>query len=247
MIGHRRFDQHKLQVAYPFVQWADLPAATIGGVTIASAEVHIWVIDLTVDLEPVAGEILSRDERDRAARFAVADARRRFERRRVGLRRILARYLGVDPAAVVVDRTCARCGHAAHGKPRLPAGSPAFSTAASGDVAVVAVANGMELGVDIESSGAVHAAVAGRLPDSLLTEGERRRLAGGVQSLETLWLRKEALSKAIGTGLVAGPAELDTENATPDWLFYDLPHIHGCTGVLAASGPVESMRVSEWP
>jgi hypothetical protein len=62
LIGHRRFDQHKLQVAYPFGQWADLPAATIGGVTIASAEVHIWVIDLTVDLEPVAGEILSRDE-----------------------------------------------------------------------------------------------------------------------------------------------------------------------------------------
>jgi 4'-phosphopantetheinyl transferase len=215
----------------------------MGDVSIAAGEVDVWVIDLSVDPVPAAGEILSRDERDRAARFAVADARRRFERRRVGLRRILARYLGVDPAAVVVDRTCARCGHAAHGKPRLPGGSPGFSTAASGDVAVVAVANGMELGVDIESSGAVHAAVAGRLPDSLLTEGERRRLAGGVQSLETLWLRKEALSKATGTGLVASAAELDTEDAQTGWGFYDLPEIRGCRGAIAASGPVSSVRL----
>jgi 4'-phosphopantetheinyl transferase len=206
------------------------------------AEVDVWVLELDGGPSADAGAILDSSERERAARFAVAEARRRFELRRTKLRRVLAGYLGIGPAEVVIDRTCLRCGDPTHGKPRLPGGSLEFSTAATGDLAVVAVASGVTLGVDVEAVGAVDAALAGRLPDSLLTEGERKALAERVLTAETLWLRKEALSKAIGTGLVADVATLDTQDATGDWHFCDLPQIPGCRGALAANRPIGSVR-----
>jgi 4'-phosphopantetheinyl transferase len=213
--------------------------------TLAPGEVHVWVLRLDAALEAAAEAVLDRDERDRAARFAAADARRRFERRRAGLRRILAAYLGAEPADVVVERACARCGHPSHGKPRLP-GGPAFSTAASGDVGVVAVAKRVELGVDVESAEAVASALGERPPGALMTAAERRAVGDGSVRLETLWVRKEALAKGIGTGLVADPAELDTAAPGGGWLLHDLPVIDGHAGALATSGPVRSVLVREW-
>jgi 4'-phosphopantetheinyl transferase len=197
-------------------------------------EVHVWVL------------ALDSVERRRETRFAAADTRRRFELRRAGLHRVLAGYLGIAPDEVVIDRTCARCGDPDHGKPRLPGGQLEFSTAATRDIAVIAVASGgVRLGVDVEPVGAVDATLAGRLPDSLFTEGERQAVADGALTPETLWLRKEALSKAIGTGLVAEVATLDIQNAGAEWHFHDLPEVHGCRGALAADGPLSSVRIRD--
>jgi 4'-phosphopantetheinyl transferase len=198
-----------------------------------SEEVHLWVL------------ALGPGERRRDTRSAVAEARRRFELRRAGLHRILAGYLGIGPDEVVVDRTCARCGDPEHGKPRVPGGSLEFSTAASGDVAVVAVASGGRLGVDVERGGAVDAALGGELPDGVFTDGERQAVAAGTLTAEALWVRKEALSKAIGTGLVADVATLDTQSGSGGWHFHDLPDIHGCRGALAADRPIGSVRIRE--
>jgi 4'-phosphopantetheinyl transferase len=214
-------------------------------VSVPSGEIDVWV--LALDAEPGADAEPSLDatERDRAARFAVADARARFVLRRAGLRRVLAGYLGMTPAELAIDRTCTRCGHPTHGKPRIPGASLEFSTAASGDVAVVAVMSGGRLGVDIETAGAVDAALEGRFPDGLVTEGERRALEEGAVTAETLWLRKEALSKAIGTGLVADAPLLDTESPAGSWSFFDLAEIEGRRGALAADRPITSVRIRE--
>jgi 4'-phosphopantetheinyl transferase len=200
---------------------------------IEPGEVHVWVL------------VLDSGEQRRDARLAAADARRRFELRRAGLHRVLAGYLGIGPDEVVVDRTCTHCGDPAHGKPRLPGEPLEFSTAATRNIAVVAVASAITLGVDVEPAGAVDAALDGRLPDSLFTDGEREAVAEGALSAETVWLRKEALSKAIGTGLVAEVATLDIQSASGAWHFHDLPEIHGCRGALAADGPISSVRISE--
>jgi 4'-phosphopantetheinyl transferase len=212
-------------------------------VSIDPRELHVWV--LALDAEQDVDGILDAGERARASRFAVAEARRRFELRRAGLRRVLADYLGVGPHEVEVDRTCARCGHPTHGKPRLPGRVLEFSTAAAGEVAVVAVASHVKLGIDLERAGAVDAALGGCFPDGLLTDGEHGALAQGTLTAETLWLRKEALSKAIGTGLVADVATLDTQRESGDWHFRDLTEIRGCRGALAASGAIGSVRIRE--
>jgi 4'-phosphopantetheinyl transferase len=196
-------------------------------------EVHVWAL------------ALGSAERGRDARLATADTRRRLELRRAGLLRVLAGYLGVRPDEVVVDRTCARCGDPEHGKPRVPGGSLEFSTAATRDIAVVAVTSGGRLGVDVEPAGAVEGALAGGLPATLFTDGERRAVADGALTLETLWLRKEALSKAIGTGLVAEVATLDIQTPGGEWHFHDLPDIHGCRGALASEDPVSSVQIRE--
>ena len=188
---------------------------------------------------------LDSGERGRDARLAIADTRRRFELRRAGLLRVLAGYLGVSPDGVVVDRTCARCGDPEHGKPRVPGGLVEFSTAATRDIAVVAVTSGGRLGVDVEPAGVVDGALAGGPPDSLFTDGERRAVAEGALTLETLWLRKEALSKAIGTGLVADVATLDIQKPGGKWHFHDLPDIRGCRGALASEDPVSSVQIRE--
>jgi phosphopantetheinyl transferase len=202
-------------------------------VTFDRGQVHVWVLPL------------DSAERGRDARLAMADTRRRFELRRAGLLRVLAGYLGVRPDEVVVDRTCARCGDPEHGKPRVPGGSLEFSTAATREIAVVAVTSGGRLGVDVEPAGAVEGALEGGLPDSLFTDGERRAVAEGALTLETLWLRKEALSKAIGIGLVAEVAALDIQQPGGEWHFHDLPDIHGCRGALAADRAISSVRIRD--
>ena len=106
--------------------------------------------------------------------------RRRFVARRAGLRQVLAAYLDIDPRAVVVVRSCQRCGDAEHGRPRLPgAVDLSFSTASRPGLAVVAVTEAaMSVGVDIERRrrrrhrrAAAHGAHRGR------DGGRRRRLA----------------------------------------------------------------------
>ena len=69
---------------------------------VAAGEVHLWVHAIDDDhadvdlLLPVLGD----DERDRARRFHFDRDRRRFVVRRVFARRVLADYLGVQPANV---------------------------------------------------------------------------------------------------------------------------------------------------
>jgi 4'-phosphopantetheinyl transferase len=206
----------------------------------ADGEVHVWVADLGVDPGAAALRSLDAGERARAARLRVPGAARRFERRRIALRLILADYLECEPAAVAVDRTCEHCGHPTHGRPRPAAGGWAVSTAASGDVALVAVGRGMRLGIDIEDPDAVAAAVGHSPPPGLLTDRER-----ALGALGRVWVRKEALAKARGTGLVADAAELDTTEVPEGWTVADLPDLGGLQAALAADVPLTAVRIEE--
>lgn len=111
-------------------------------------EVHLWRAPLDVPPTAVAGlwRSLSIDERERAQRFHRESDRRRFTVRRGRLRALLAAYLDVNPAEVVLvldDR----------GKPRLRSPDFAwlhFNLSDSAEVVVFAVARGREVGVDVE-------------------------------------------------------------------------------------------------
>lgn len=68
------------------------------------------------------------------------------------LRVVAAAHLGIEPAAVVVDRTCAECG-GPHGRPRVlgPGGpGPHVSVSHSGTLVVVASSPDVPVGVDVQ-------------------------------------------------------------------------------------------------
>lgn len=148
--------------------------------------------------------LLDDAERARAGRFRLERDRRRFVLRRGLLRVLLAERLGLDPAALRFIRN-------AHGKPALhPALNEAlgvdlrFNASHSHGVALYALAQGVELGCDIE-----------RCDEGFDADGTARALfaPGEVRALERLppsrrrdgffrhWTRKEAYVKALGLGL----------------------------------------------
>lgn len=146
-------------------------------------------------------ELLSADERQRAARFHFEMHRNRFVLGHGFLRAILGNYLRIDPAAI-------RFHYAPTGKPSLaaPEGgqSLCFNMSDSGELALYAICLNRRIGIDVECIRVVSEMheIAKRyfapeefnelcsLPTSLQQEGFFR-----------CWTRKEAYLKAIGEGL----------------------------------------------
>jgi len=128
---------------------------------------------------------------------------------RAWLRLILGRYLGTDAASVrftVTDR----------GKPSIVDGSDlCFSLSRSGRLALVALTTGRAVGVDIERVSSLdHDGLAGRFfspaeAASLRSLPEADRLDGFYE----LWVRKEAVVKATGTGIGDGLDHIDVRGS----------------------------------
>ncbi|HEY2158143.1 MAG TPA: hypothetical protein VGH33_21115, partial [Isosphaeraceae bacterium] len=109
-------------------------------------EVHVWrvALDRADDMLARLGSTLSDDERARGERFRSERDRARFLVSRAALRAILSRYAG-RPAAALAFLA------GPHGKPSLAgAGAIEFNLSHSGDLALVAVAAGVRVGVDVE-------------------------------------------------------------------------------------------------
>jgi 4'-phosphopantetheinyl transferase len=189
-----------------------------------------------------AEAILSLEERQRAARFRFPEHGVGFRVCHATLRQILGRYLEVpaNQVALVTEST---------GKPHLSGSSGlCFNLSHSGDLALLAVTNGWEVGVDVE-------AVRFDLPvDGLarfFTDSEREKLmaTGDGDPRARLffrwWTRKEAVLKAEGSGLSGGLDRLDISGCPPDlvrfpadgeqwWKVEDLEVEAGYAAALAA-------------
>src|SRR5262245_39066041 len=115
---------------------------------LAKDEVHVWSASLDqpdLDSEKMM-PLLSEDERERARRYRVERARRRFIAARGLLRRILACYVGVAPEQLVFL-------YNSNGKPSMAPWfekSVCFNLSHSGGRAVYAVTCGREVGIDVE-------------------------------------------------------------------------------------------------
>jgi 4'-phosphopantetheinyl transferase len=185
----------------------------------APDEIHVWRIDLAAVTESSDdAPVLSPDEHERAVRLLSERKRARFIAGRSALRKLLGRYLDEEPQALVFR-------YGPHGKPALAAKASSaaltFNFSHSGDLALLCVATGREVGIDIENrhrditvdSFAQHilceneAAALRRLP------AERHK-----QALLTAWTRKEAYVKALGVGLAWSmksiPAGIDDNETT---------------------------------
>ena len=117
--------------------------------TLGQSEIQVWEINLAAPPGEVSRlrNFLSAAEREQAARFHFAHDQRRFVVRRAILRRLLAASLETHPEAIQFKNS-------SQGKPqvfgqKLPDGLR-FSCSHSADLALVALARGRELGVDLE-------------------------------------------------------------------------------------------------
>ncbi|MBF0561578.1 MAG: 4'-phosphopantetheinyl transferase superfamily protein [Alphaproteobacteria bacterium] len=167
----------------------------------APGTIHVWRWSLTLEPDRLPGleSQLAADERQRARRFLHDLHRDRFTAARVGMRVVLGRYLAQEPSAV-------RLAYREQGKPYLANGScnPGleFNLSHAGDMAVLAVATDIGVGIDIE----YRRPLTEDITSLLLSTEEKTRFDRLPHALRTdalirCWTRKEAVVKAIGCGL----------------------------------------------
>ncbi|WP_245592453.1 4'-phosphopantetheinyl transferase family protein [Actinomadura rifamycini] len=174
--------------------------------------------------EPHMRDLLPAAERDRYDRFARAEDKARFVTGRFLARTVLAARTGLAPASIAFTTECPHCG-ADHGKPRLPGHDVDFSLSHSGDRVVLAVADGVQVGVDVERESDRD---IDRLAEMVLAAPERDALAaltpeGRKRAFHVYWSRKEAVLKATGHGLAAPMTalHLSPPDTAPELLSWD--------------------------
>jgi 4'-phosphopantetheinyl transferase len=148
--------------------------------------VHVWRFANDQAPDP---RWLSPDETAQAARFAARAHRDAYVVQHAMVRALLARYLEVEPSAVAFER-------GSHGKPHVA--GLWHNLAHADDVALLAVALDIELGVDLERYDAAIDPV--QLARLVLAPAEARCVER--HAFLRVWCRKEACLKATGVGLL---------------------------------------------
>lgn len=189
--------------------------------------VHVFAVALTPrepgDLGAMVAT-LDKRERERAARFKIAEKREEFIICRASLRRVLAGVIN-KPQVHKPEQLTFRYGR--RGKPYLgaisavggiesPSTSLQFNVSHTQGIALIAVTPRVPLGVDIET---VRAKVTcDKLAERFFSPRESRAilaLRGDAQreAFFRVWSRKEAFIKAVGEGVALG---LDTFDVSHD-------------------------------
>jgi 4'-phosphopantetheinyl transferase len=196
---------------------------------LAPADVHVWRVWLDRDASSISGltEVLSADERERAARFRFERDYVRYVAARASLRSTLAVYLRLPPERVQFT-------YGPHGKPALPKGELSFNLSHSQGQGLIAIALGRPVGVDLElvrpfeEADGVSEAIFSRVELGQFRALDRSEREPAFFSA---WTRKEAYVKATGMGFstnVAG-VEVTFAPAAPPRLI----SLHGDVAVAA--------------
>ena len=228
------------------------------------AEAHVWRIRLegsSVSVRRLRGE-LSTAEQERAARFHFEADQRRFIVSHAALRRILGAYVDRPPREL-------RFAYGPKNKPRLidecGGREIRFNLSHSGDVALVAVTGGREVGVDVERIRAL--ADRDRLAQRFFSAQEvavltRLPSESRSEAFFTCWTRKEAYLKALGGGISIGldqfdvspvpgePAALLSHRSDPGettrWSLHDIQPGPGYAGAVAVETPCDRVLCLAW-
>ncbi len=171
-----------------------------------SRQVHLWLLDIrqfSNSLAEEALEIMSSDECERAQKFIRG--KDEYIASRWLLRKVLGEYLQQTPESLVFNRH-------EKGKPYLANHALQFNLSHSGHWALLALANEMELGVDIEQIKDSRDLLG--IAESYYHLDEFAQLKQQPADEQTpyfyqLWTLKEALLKALGVGISAGLENLN--------------------------------------
>ncbi|MGZ8413174.1 MAG: 4'-phosphopantetheinyl transferase family protein [Gemmatirosa sp.] len=223
--------------------------------------VSVWRVDLDAPDVADLRSLLSDEELARSARFRRDQDSWRFVAARGALRALLGARLGEAPGRIrlAVDARGKPALHAAHGS------TVQFNVAHTDGLALIALADGVAVGVDVER---VRDAVAHELISAagVLAPAERRsllRLPPGSRprAFFACWTRKEALLKGRGDGLatalssfvvpvdpalprmrVGGPVDGDE-----GWWLHTLRPAADFAAALAVAAPGARLACRAWP
>jgi 4'-phosphopantetheinyl transferase len=225
---------------------------------LAHDDAHVWHVRLDQDAHLLRCEaVLSADERARRSRYYTEDLRNRFAIAHGAKRLILAGYVGIAAPALTFET-------GAFGKPRLvnTTSNVRFNLSHSGDIALIAVARGREVGVDVEQwkERVEHTEVA----EYCFSRSEQERLerVAGTAAVEgaffAAWSRKEAYIKALGVGITQGLDHFDVAmlpgetigilddrrdpGAGSRWCMHELDCGRGYSAALVVEAPLHSVQ-----
>lgn len=227
--------------------------------------VHVWRLSLDPPAQELAdlSALCDADEQARAARFVFEYLGRRFLAGRGALRALLGAYVGASPAAL-------RFYAGPHGKlylsDALEASPLQFNVSNSGDLALVAIVPGRQVGVDLELHRELTYGdeIARRhFAPRELARLPRAGTPGFLQAFYNTWTRKEAFIKLTGEGLhraldsfevsvlpgeVVRLERVDDDHAPHQRFTLAALEIDpGYTAALAVEGPVRGVRCFGWP
>jgi 4'-phosphopantetheinyl transferase len=227
------------------------------GLVLREDEVHIWLVQTNGESVSVGDvkDLLSAVEQDRASKFKFETDRRRYITAHAALRSILANYLnspGRDLQFAVGP----------YGKPKL---APIharkkieFNLSHSQEMALIAVTQGREIGVDVEWV---------REDFAFDEVAQRFFTAREVAALHALplhlqreafykcWTSKEAFLKAKGTGLSGQLDEVEivsidndvrVKATIPNFSLVDITADRGYTAALVVSGVEPRLTSYAW-
>ncbi|MGH8583368.1 MAG: 4'-phosphopantetheinyl transferase family protein [Gammaproteobacteria bacterium] len=234
------------------------PESILGSWTtprIRTGVVSVWAFTLAGShaLRARCQAWLSHAERERAARFTCARDRTEYLFAHGVLRFLLGRYSGVQPAAL-------RFEVGPWGKPTLRTQTLAgaglsFNLTHSGGRALLAVADGREIGIDLEKKRPDIEALS--IARNYFFGSELEAIRGTPDELRThaffrYWTAKEAVIKGEGLGLSlpldrfhvrflsgntrARVETLDESRLAPDWFVRTLPCEPAWSAAVAARG-----------
>jgi 4'-phosphopantetheinyl transferase len=230
----------------------------------APSVVHVWAASLEVPASILARfqKLLSQDELSRASRYHFEKDRNRFVAARGWLRELLGACISIPPAALDFK-------YGPKGKPALAdsviSNRLEFNLAHSENLALVAIAQGVPVGVDLE-----RIRFLPQQEDLVTRFFSKREMAQFKSLLENqkspsffrLWTRKEAWLKATGEGIahLLGQVEvsfLPGESARllrlPDgfsrlsqWSLYDVVAKPCFVAAVAIPVPDVQIRFKRW-
>lgn len=122
--------------------------------------------------------------------------------------RLISTHFGIEDSRI--SHACPECGSSTHGRPFLvghPGLSVSVSRAADGTRVAVAASDVASVGIDIEARRSVLPADA-----SGIIQHPREEYSSNGELLRA-WVRKEAILKAEGTGLVRDPRDIHVDES----------------------------------
>jgi 4'-phosphopantetheinyl transferase len=240
--------------------------AGAGPPSLAACEIHLWrlALDLSPERMHAFAETLSADERRQLDGIHPAEGKASFCICRGSLRMLLGRYTGILPGRI-------RLTKGALGKPSLDQSAFTtdlqFSVSHSDQVALIALAMGQSLGVDVQGFRA--AAGIADIQRSFFSSQERESIRALPEELRaaafhSCWTRKEAVVKALGGSIAAlsrdvivssyplGPARIlsmPSMRESGEWQLLDLPMSQGYAASLCYEGKPAALflwQPTEW-
>ncbi len=189
--------------------------ATPADLEISCSTIDVWQcpLDPAVDQVSELSKYLSGQERQRADQFRFADKRNQFVSTRARLRQCLALGTGLPAGKIEIETD-------ASGKPFLAGQARCsdihFNISHTNGLALIAITRAQPVGIDIES--VAQNIQYTRLAHNYFSTREKNAIAslpsGQVPAaFFACWTRKEAVLKAVGTGLAHGLDSFDVATA----------------------------------